>query len=143
MVDAYSGAETKVIGNLKYVVNTIPYDASFPHPGLWDEAQKRDVGANSDDRYAPFAIDLANQKDENTARQMAKTFLLKDPDGSSASSANQNRYGALYFTNLPPVSSQADADALPTYLTYFSMELFGRKALLAETPGAGDYKKTW
>jgi hypothetical protein len=139
MPDAYSGADPKVMGNLKYIINALPYDTAAPHASLWDEGQKRDIGPDSDDVYAPFAVDLADQKDADTARRLAKTFLLKNPDGAASDPANHNRYGALYFTNLPPVS-EADSAA---YMTYFSRELFGRVVRLAERPGAGDYKKTW
>jgi hypothetical protein len=139
MPDAYSGADPKVMGNLKYIVNTVPYDASIPHAVLWDETQKQDAGPDSDDVYAPFAIDLRNQKDGDTARLWARAFLLKDPDGVSSDPENQNRYGALYFTGLRPVSEADSAD----YMTYFSRELFGRVVRLADRPGAGDYKKTW
>jgi hypothetical protein len=97
------------------------------------------VGPELDDSYAPFAVDLTDQKDAITARQLAKTFLLKDPEGSTTDPGNQNRYGALYFTGLRPVS-EADSAA---YMTYFSRELFGRVVRLADSPGAGDYKKIW
>jgi hypothetical protein len=139
MPDAYSGAIPRTMGNLKYIVNDTPYDNNNPHAPLWDETQKKDVGENSDDQYAPFTVDLADQKDTTTAQTWAKTFTLKDPTGSSTNSSNQNRYGALYFTNLPPVSESASA----AYMTYFSREFFGRIVRLADTPHAGDYKKTW
>jgi hypothetical protein len=139
MPDAYSGADPKVTGNLKYIVNDVPYDNSRLHAFLWDEDAKKDVGPDSDNKYAPFTIDLSNPKTETEARQWANIFLLKNPDGSKSDSDNQNRYGALYITNLPPVST-ADSTGL---LTYFSRELFGREVRLADTPGAGDYQKPW
>jgi hypothetical protein len=131
MPDAYSGADPKVTGNLKYIVNDASYDTSKPHASLWDEAQKKDVGMDSDNKYAPFAIDLTDQKDAASAHDWAKTFLLKDN--------NPNKYGALYFTGLRPVS-EADSAA---YMTYFSRELFGRVVRLADRTDAGNYKKTW
>jgi hypothetical protein len=87
-------------------------------------------------------VDLQEQKDGATAQQWAKPFLYKDPAGSTTSSGNQNRYGALYFTSLPLVSD-ADSAGTPAYLSCFSMALFGRRVTPADTPGAGDYKKTW
>jgi hypothetical protein len=145
MPDAYSGADVKVITNLEYIVNAFVPDenASFPpHAALWNEDQKDIVGENEDDRYAPFAVDLGDQKDADTARLWARSFLLKDPAGSTTDNDNQNRYGALYFTNLPPVSEVKSVTNL-AYLSYFSMTLFGRSVRLADAPGAGDYKKTW
>lgn len=138
MPDAYAGADAKVEGNLHYIVHDSPYDSSKPHASLWDEVQKADVGAASDDQYAPFGIDLSDKKDAAAARHWARTFLLKNPDGTT-DSPNQNRYGALYFFNLPPIS-ESDNTA---YLTYFSTILFGRTTRLAGSPGAGDYKKDW
>jgi hypothetical protein len=139
MPDAYSGADPKVSGNLKYIVHDVSYSSEKPHASIWDEAQQKDVGKEeADNKYAPFAVDLADQQDADTVQSLAKLFLLKDPDGSPADSGNHNRYGALYFTNLPPVS-QTDSTV---YMTSFSRELFGREVRLEERPGAGDYKKT-
>lgn len=136
MPDAYSGADPKVPGNLRYIVHDIPYDDTRPHPSLWDEAQNRDTGAESDEQYAPFAVDLLDQKDAAEARRWGNVFLLKNPDGSSSDSSNQNRYGALFVTNLRPVSEVNSA----AYLTYFSRVLFGRTTMLVNQPGAGDYR---
>jgi hypothetical protein len=136
MPDAYSGADPKVVGNLNYMVNTLPYDNSHLYSALYDETQEKYAEGESDDKYAPFAIDLADQKDQDTARSLVNTFLYD-------SSGTQNQYGALYFTNLPSVSSQSDANALTTYMSHFSLRLFGRNVNLVETPNAGDYKKTW
>jgi hypothetical protein len=141
MPDAYTGADPKVIGNLRYIINDIPYDASiYLHATLWDEGQKKDVGADADDRYAPFAVDLLDQKSRADAELSARAILLKNLAGSTTDTSNRNRYGALYFTNLGPVSEFSDP---VTYMTYFSRTLFGRNVKLSETPGAGDYKKTW
>ena len=139
MPDAYSGADPKVPGNLHYIINDTPYDNTQLHASLWDEAQNRDVGEESDDQYAPFAVDLLNRQDEAAASRWAKTFLLRNPDGSSSDSGNQNRYGALYITNLRPVSESNQT----TYLTYFSRVLFGRTTMLADRPGAGDHRREW
>ncbi|MDR2245767.1 MAG: hypothetical protein LBE17_03675 [Treponema sp.] len=140
MPDAYSGADPKTTGNLKYIVHDIPYNSEKLHPSLWDEAQQKDVGAiEADNKYAPFAINLADQKDSDTLQFWAKTFLLKDPVGSLSDQGNQNRYGALYFTGLRPASASDSAGCL----TCLSQELFGRVTRLADTPRAGDYKKTW
>jgi len=141
MPDAYSGADPKVTGNLRYVVNTTPYDNTRPHAYFLDEEQNLDVGAEADDQYVPFAIDLSDPKDADTARLWARTFLLKDPNGSQTLAANQNRYGALLFTNLRPVSEGGGNNA--AHLTYFTQILFGRTTRLAGSPGAGDYKKNW
>jgi hypothetical protein len=140
MPDAYSGADPKVSGNLEYIIHDVSYSSEKLHPSIWDEAQQKDVGTEADNKYAPFAIDLLDQKTGDTARFWAKTFLLKDPDASPADSSNQNRYGALYFTSLRPVSEAGSAGG---YLTYFSQELFGRITRLTDNPGAGDYKKAW
>jgi hypothetical protein len=131
MPDAYSGADPKVIGNLRYIVNAAPYDNTRLHATLLDESQNnKDVGADADDKYAPFAIDLTDKKDKPAAESWANTFLFKDND--------PNRYGALYVTNLGPASETNNHAA---YLTYFSQKLFGRVVSLADTPGAGKYEK--
>jgi hypothetical protein len=139
MPDAYAGANAIVAENLGYIINGFPYDNTKPHASLWDENMKRDAGPEADHKYAPFAVDLSDQKDTNTARLWANTFLLKDPDGGR-DLTNQNRYGALFFTDLRPVSEGGDIAA---YLTYFSQILFGRVTRLAEGPGGGNYPKTW
>jgi hypothetical protein len=139
MPDAYTGANTSTPGNLSYIINDVPYDNTKPHASMWNEKEKRDTGADADDKYAPFAVDLADHQDNAAARRQAKTFVLKDPDGSSTISSNQNRYGALYFTNLPP-ASEADSVA---YINLFAWELFRKYVELVKTPNAGDYKKTW
>jgi hypothetical protein len=135
MPDAYSGADPKLVGNLKYIVHDVPYDGTKPHASLWDEAQKRDAGEDSDNQYAPFAVDLLDRKTTDEARRWARTFLFKNPDGSP-DAGNQNKYGALYFTGLQPASTVDSA----AYMTYFSQVLFGRIVRLS---GSGDYKKTW
>jgi hypothetical protein len=136
MPDAYSGADPKVPGNLRYIVHDVPYDDTRLHASLWDEAQNRDTGAEADEQYAPFAVDLLDQKDAADARRWANVFLLKNPDGSSSDAGNQNRYGALFVTNLRPASEVNSA----VYLTYFSRVLFGRTTMLVNQPGAGDYR---
>jgi len=138
MPDAYAGADAKVEGNLQFIVHDSPYNNTKPHASLWDEIQKIDVGAVSDDQYVPFGIDLNDKKDAGTARLWARTFLLKDPDGT-LDAPNHNRYGALYFFNLPPISESNNT----AYLTYFSTTLFGRTTRLSDRHGAGDYKKDW
>jgi hypothetical protein len=143
MPDAYTGADTSTPGNLSYIVNGDPYDNTQLHASMWNDKERKDSGGDADNKYAPFAVDLSDQKDKATAEKWANTFVLKDPDGSSADSSNWNRYGALYFTNLPPVSDTAGKIAPAAYMTYFSQALFGRTTRLAETPNAGDYKKTW
>ena len=141
MPDAYAGANAIVTGNLEYIVNDSPYDTTRPHPSLWDESLSREAGHESDDKYAPFTVDLSDQKDMAVARQWARTFLYKNPaEPPDTTAANHNRYGALFFTNLRPLSESAHNAA---YLTYFSQTLFGRVTRLAEYPGAGDYQKTW
>jgi hypothetical protein len=141
MPDAYTGAKVEVAMNLNYIVNAASYDGTKLHPYLYSEEDKVDVGADSDNSYTPFAIDVADQKPQADATNWANTFLLKDPGGSSSDSANWNRYGALYITNLGPVSETA-AEKPADYLTYFSNVIFGRRVRLSAS-GTGDYKKTW
>jgi hypothetical protein len=136
MPDAYSGADPKVTGNLKYIINAVPYDTKNPHAYLLDEeGQGRDVGPDSDDRYAPFTIDLLNKKTAAEAENLAEFFLYQEGDPT-----NENRYGVLYFTGL---RSGSEDPSLTDYMSYFSEKLFGRRVSLSEQPGAGDYKKTW
>jgi hypothetical protein len=137
MPDAYSGADPKVAGNLKYIVRDIPYDKTQPHASLWDEGQNRDVGAESDDRYTPFTVDLSasGRKTSDGARDLAGDFLKKDLNPNSS---ENSRYGALYFTGLQS-SSEFD---FAGYISYFSLKLFGRNVRLSSV-GAGNYQKTW
>ncbi|MDR1301215.1 MAG: hypothetical protein LBK43_01940 [Treponema sp.] len=131
MPDAYAGADTTTMGNMRYLINDAPYDKDNPKlPFLWDEEFKVDKGEDADDKYAPFTVDLLNQQDSTTAQSWADAFLA----------GNQHPYGALYFTNLPP-ASEAHGD-LTTYLTYFSRKFFERQVRLTEG-GSADYKKTW
>jgi hypothetical protein len=140
MPDAYSGADPKVTGNLRFIVNDTPYNATTPHASLWDEAQGRDVGPEeADNVYIPFAVDLSAPKERTEAESLAKAFLGKDLNPNNINSSEYSSYGALLFTNLRPVSDAPSA----AYISYFSYELFGRQTRLAETPGAGDYRKTW
>jgi hypothetical protein len=138
MPDAYSGADPKITGNLRFIANDEPYDTSKPHAPLWDEARQQDVGPEeADNVYIPFAVDLSDQKDRAEAEVLARTFLYKDLD---LDSSEYSSYGALYFTNLGPVSEAAN---MLTYINYFSWELFRRRVQLTTNPGAGDYKKIW
>jgi hypothetical protein len=145
MPDAYTGANTSTPGNLSYIVNGEPYDDNHRHAEMWNDKEGKDSGGDADNKYAPFAVDLFDQKDKTDAEKWANTFMFKDKDPSNNNSSNWNRYGALYFTNLPAVSDAAATGKTDpaTYMTYFSQALFGRTARLADTPNAGDYKKTW
>jgi hypothetical protein len=137
MPDAYTGADPKTIGNLRYLINDAPCDIDKPklHAPLWDEAKKLDVGAEeADDKYAPFAVDLADQLDRDTVIKWTNVFLWGSPEGRGSNPPST--YGALYFTNLSPVSESNSV----TYMTYFSQALFNRNVTLS---GSGDYKKTW
>ncbi|MDR0759449.1 MAG: hypothetical protein LBF74_04990, partial [Treponema sp.] len=152
MPDAYSGADPKITGNLRFIVNDAPYDTTNPHAPLWDEARKRDVGAEeADNVYIPFAVDLSDQKARSEAEDLAKAFLSKDldpdnlnpvgnPEGGSTPAPEYSSYGALFFTNLRPVS---EAAGTLTYINYFSREIFRRTVALTGASDAGDYKKTW
>jgi hypothetical protein len=135
MPDAYSGADPKVVGNLKYIVRDVPYDTAKPHASLWNEDQKMDVGGEADDRYTPFAIDLSARKSDTDAQALGALFVKKDLDSNSP---ENSRYGALYFTGLQP-ASEGDSTV---YMTYFSRQIFGRNVRLS-ADGAGDYRKTW
>jgi hypothetical protein len=139
MPDAYSGADPKVTGNLRFIVNDTPYDYTKPHAPLWNETQGReDVGREeAENVYIPFAVDLSAPKNTDETGALASAFLYKDmnPDSSEPSS-----YGGLFFSNLKPVS---EAPSTAAYLSAFSAALFGSETLLAEDAGAGDYRKTW
>jgi hypothetical protein len=156
MPDAYSGADVKTIGNLTFIINDAPYDENNKklHTPLFDEIitetqtpaqieagikpKPRDVGAEADNQYAPFAVDLLDQKTREDARNLANIFFKVNGTGAF------NKYGALYFTNLPPISEVAADDVAPaTYITYFSQILFGKPVSLVKDAGAGDYKISW
>jgi hypothetical protein len=149
MPDAYSGADPKTTGNLRFIVNDAPYDTTKPHAPLYDEDQKKDVGEGADNVYIPFAVDLQDKKAQSEVETLADNFLYEDMDpnprpnldsSGSPSAAGPSSYGALLFTNLRPVSEDPSAAA---YITYFSQVLFHRVTRLTTAPGAGDYKKTW
>jgi len=141
MPDAYTGASPAVVDNLAYIVHAAPFDDGVPAPALYDEAARVDVGAAYQDKYAPFAIDLgldarkaagdAANPESGTARWWARRFLLRDPSGSDTDAANQNVYGALYFTRLPAAADASATAATAAYLTYFTRVLFGRNTRVA------------
>jgi hypothetical protein len=139
MPDAYSGADPKVTGNLRFIVNDTPYNTETPHAPLWDETRGQDVGAEeAENVYIPFTVDLSAPKERTEAESLAKAFLGKDLDPNNLDSTNYSSYGALLFTGLQPVS---EAAGTLSYINYFSREIFRRSVQLA--PGAGDYRKTW
>ncbi|MDR2534520.1 MAG: hypothetical protein LBD29_00630, partial [Treponema sp.] len=131
MPDAYSGADPKVQGNLKYIVHGVPYEYR-DHASLYDEAQNRDFGEDADNQYAPFTVDLRDKKPSIITNLLIDNFV--------GTFDNPNRYGGLYFINLPPVSEDSE---ILDYVSRFSMGLFGRRTTLREVEGAGDYRKTW
>jgi hypothetical protein len=139
MPDAYSGASASVTDNLKYII----HDGSDykDHSRLWYESGTtvKDAGEEGDSSYAPFKVDLNTQTTDADALALAKKFALVDTSGFITDPGNQNRYGALYFFNLKPVSEKASA----AYLDNFTNYLFKGRPVTLSAPGAGDYKKTW
>jgi hypothetical protein len=136
MPDAYSGATASVVNNMKYFVNDfineIPHTTKG-HPHFFDEATGENTGIYAADRYGPFAVDLSDRLSTGDAAELAQWF--------TGSAGSPNRYGALYFSNLPSVSQAGSESTLRTYLTVFTQELFGRNTRLYE--GGGNYPKTW
>ena len=145
MPDAYSGAAAILAMNLNIISNFEFFEnITRNHAFLRDEDLGNiDVGPRFDEQFAPFVVDMSNQRDTATAQRWARSFLYVNPDltGSSLIAAGNLRgYGALYFTNLGPISeNQNNVD----YLTLFSRPLFGRTTNLVDRAGAGDYKKNW
>jgi hypothetical protein len=133
MPDAYSGATASVVDNMKYFINNVPHDMTEDHPYFYDEATGENTGIYADDRYGPFSIDMSDRLSTDDARVLAQWFTgtLNSP----------KRYGALYFSNLPPVSQAGSESTLRIYMTVFTQELFGRITRLYE--GGGNYPKTW
>ena len=132
MPDAYSGASASVADNLAYFVHDVPHDTSEIHPRFYNETTGENTGIYMDDKYAPFTIDLSNRLSSADAGTLAQWF--------TGTVSVPKQYGALYFTNLPPVSETGSESVLRTYMTIFSQQLFGRITRLYS--GGGDYLKT-
>ncbi len=163
IVDAYTGEFPKTYTNLHYVINDMPYDISKPHPSFWMEPSLVDEGNTGtlDNRYAPFAIDLRNQLSQDDVELLAGEFLYYDRSDPAYPQVRENpadpnsplrpiepgdpgyadkikqRYGALYFTNLEPISDSPNQSA---YMSFFSNIIFGRNVSSSDSV---DYRVTW
>ncbi|MCL2878965.1 MAG: hypothetical protein FWF29_01855, partial [Treponema sp.] len=91
-----------------------------PHPMFFDEIINSNAGIYMDDKYGPFVVDLSDRLATSDARLLAQWY-----HGSGAFGPPR-QYGALYFKNLPSVSETGDESILRSYMSYFTLELFGR-----------------
>ncbi|MDR0568979.1 MAG: hypothetical protein LBG87_07235 [Spirochaetaceae bacterium] len=135
MPDAYSGADQSIAGNVRYIIHDTGWDQAYRHASLFYESENRDAGAERDARYAPFAVDLQNRPDNETALSWAEAFLQGDDPDYADGRNDTSKYGALVFSNLPAVSD-AGYD-VAEYLSLFSQTLFGCSA---ELSSGGNYR---
>jgi hypothetical protein len=132
MPDAYSGASANVVDNLTYFIRGVPNDNSVGSPYFFNETTGQNDGIYMNDRYGPLNIDLSERVSSAHANTFAQWFK-----GTGLG----NKYGVLYFSNLPSVTEAGSDSVIKTYLNQFTQELFGWTARMYE--GGGDNKKTW
>jgi len=131
MPDAYSGASSEVVDNMTYIINSVPNDNSKARPYFYNEDTGQNDGIYMEDRYGPLNIDLSNRLTNLQADDLAKWFR-----GTGAG----NRYGTLYFSNLPSVTEvdSGDVEVLRRYINRFTQELFGWTTRMYE--GGGEHQ---
>jgi hypothetical protein len=128
MPDAYSGASSEVVDNMTYLIQSTPNANNENHPYFYNESAGKNDGIYMDDRYGPLNLDLSSRLNTSQANTLAQWFVQV--------SGVPNRYGALYFSNLPPISTEN----LCEYMSIFTSKL-GWSTKLYE--GGGDHQKTW
>jgi len=132
MPDAYSGASASVVNNMTYIVRGDPNDNSKTSPYFFNEITHQNEGIYMNDRYGPLNIDLSGRVSFAQVDILAQWFR-----GSGAG----NKYGALYFSNLPSVTEAGSESVIRSYINRFTQELFGWTTRMYE--GGGDHQKTW
>ena len=132
MPDAYSGASASVVNNMTYLIRGVPNDNSKSNPYFYNETTHQNEGIYMNDRYGPLNIDLSNRVSGAQANTLAQWFR-----GSGAG----NKYGALYFSNLPSVTEAGSESAIRAYINRFTQELFGWTTRMYQD--GGDHQKTW
>ena len=129
MPDAYTGATSNVPDNLRFVIHHgVNSNESAPHPVFIDELSGQNAGIYTHDKYAPYIIDLENRLTNSQASDLAQW-------------AYDNRYGAVYFMNLPAipyVPAESSTNAAGLYMSRFTLSIFGRQTRLYQ--GGGDHE---
>jgi len=124
---------------LTYIVQDFtgfPADIPENHIIMFDENNAalpwppRIEALGADRKFAPFVLDLSDLLPVWATNDFRSFFL--------GTTASPNRYGALYFKNLPPISDTPSENTLTSYLTRFSTPIFGTAVTRIE--GGGDYK---
>jgi len=125
--DAYTGATTYVLWNMAAFVNGIAnkMEAGFPFLEMWDNFLGRKVRQEGS-FFSPFVVDLSveDRPSASAARDLGRNF--------AGTSGAPNRFGTLYFSNLPALEEDSDIAA---YLTNFTTPIFGRPVFLYEGGG--------
>lgn len=130
--DAYTGATTYVLWNMIAFVNSIKneMDSSFSFLEMWDDFLKRKV-RQEQSFFSPFVIDLSTGTDRLTAnesRNLGRSF--------AGTNTAPNRFGTLYFVNLPTL---AEDPGIIAYLSNFTNSIFGRPVFIYE--GGGNHSR--
>ena len=130
--DAYTGATPLVLWNMIAFVNSITNEMedSFPFLWMWDNYIKQ-MRRQEGRFFAPFIVDLSagtNRLSTQEARDLGRSF--------AGSATAPNRFGTLYFNNLPTIQEDS---GIVAYLTNFSSTIFGRPVLMYE--GGGNRQK--
>jgi len=126
--DAYTGATPLVLWNMIAFANGIKneMESGFPFLMMWDDLLKRLVRQEGI-FFSPFTIDLSagpGRLSQQEARDLGRSF--------AGTNAAPNRFGTLYFSNLPTTSEDP---GIVAYLTNFSSMVFGRPVFMYENGG--------
>ncbi|MDR2542899.1 MAG: hypothetical protein LBC80_05565 [Treponema sp.] len=127
--DAYTGATPLVLWNMIAFVNGISNEMEndFPFLEMWDDALKRHVKQEGM-FFSPFIIDLSvgeSRLSAQEARVLASAF--------AGTASAPNRFGTLYFSNLPTIEEDP---GIASFLTNFTTPIFGRPLYMYEN---GDF----
>ena len=126
--DAYTGATTYVLWNMIAFVNGIvnKMETGSPFLFMWDAALKRMVKQDGA-FFSPFIIDLS-AGNQRLSTQEARALGF----GFAGTAVSPNRFGTLYFSNLP---AAAEDPGIAAYLSNFTTQIFGRPVFMYEGGG--------
>ena len=149
--DAYTGASFTITDNLAYIVQDfaglpgdIPENFVIQFDNGEDQSMPRPPrieARNADSSFAPFILDLSDLLPTWATTAFRNFFLGNNDPNLTNPVTTPRRLGALYFKNLPPVSDTPSQTTLTSYLTRFSVPVFGTVVTLAE--GGGDRQVNW
>lgn len=134
--DAYTGATTFVLWNMIAFVNGVRNEMQgtaedgYPFLVMWHAATQETV-SQEQIYFSPFIIDLSlgpNRPAASAAQALGDAF--------AGTQTLPNRFGTLYFSNLPTTGEDPN---IATFLTNFSSRIFGQPVRLHE--GGGNHPR--